>query len=99
MKSYITETQLRIVGKGWEIREQLRRMCGQDITPQSGTNASEITPKTLRGAPKSDGGQMKLAALLPQLIAVAEHGKRQPAPLRTQRQKMPDRRIIPFPSL
>ncbi|RKN84666.1 Z-ring formation inhibitor MciZ [Paenibacillus ginsengarvi] len=26
MKSYITETQLRLVGKGWEIRRQLRDM-------------------------------------------------------------------------
>ncbi|TMV51372.1 Z-ring formation inhibitor MciZ [Paenibacillus mesophilus] len=28
MKSYVTEKQIRMVGKGWEIREQLRKMSG-----------------------------------------------------------------------
>lgn len=28
MKSYVTETQLRLVGKGWEIRRHLRGMTG-----------------------------------------------------------------------
>lgn len=28
MKSYVTETSFRLVGKGWEVREQLRRMSG-----------------------------------------------------------------------
>jgi len=26
MKSYVSETQLRMVGKGWEIRERLRKL-------------------------------------------------------------------------
>lgn len=26
MKSYVSETQLRMVGKGWEVRERLRKL-------------------------------------------------------------------------
>ena len=33
MKQYIAENQLRLVGKGWEIRHQLRRLAESSKAP------------------------------------------------------------------
>lgn len=30
MKSYVSESHIRMVGKGWEVREGLRRLAGAD---------------------------------------------------------------------
>lgn len=35
MKSYVTEKHLRLVGKGWEVRQQLRKMSGEADEGQS----------------------------------------------------------------
>ncbi|GAA3405390.1 Z-ring formation inhibitor MciZ [Paenibacillus hodogayensis] len=47
MKSYITETQLRLVGKSWEIRAQLRSMSAAAGSGQDGLAA--LLPKLIDG--------------------------------------------------
>lgn len=46
MKSYITETQLRLVGKGWEIRRKLRGMAAS--AEGSPTPLADLLPALIR---------------------------------------------------
>jgi len=55
MKSYVTDKQMRLVGKGWEVRASLRRMC--DRAGGGQVRMAELLPQLIgpaeRGSTRS----------------------------------------------
>ncbi|WP_442951612.1 Z-ring formation inhibitor MciZ [Paenibacillus sp. GYB003] len=56
MKSYVTEKQLRMVGKGWEIRERLRQWGAAEGSGQAELAAllAKLTQSPERGKTQNE---------------------------------------------
>lgn len=55
MKQYIASNQLRLIGKGWEIRHQLKKLAsaGDDVLLSQFTRDLPPVKATLGGSPSS----------------------------------------------
>ena len=84
MKTYVTDGQLRLVGKAWEVKEYLKMAMGRVPSGLSLAAFLEGNPAPLKDKPAGSK-----SSRYPGTLPIRRH---------TRLQKMPDRPVIPFPS-